>query len=124
MTNSASTAGDLDALTRLNADYIASVQNGDVKRFNEILADDFLCSTADGKLLDRTQFLEGTAQPVTIKNLQAHDVNIRLMGDVAIVHAATSFTTADGRSSSGRYTDVWARRGGNWVAVSAHVTRK
>jgi ketosteroid isomerase-like protein len=115
---------DLEVLTRLNADYITSVQKGDVKRFNEILADDFLCSMADGTLVDRKRFLELTALPVTIRNLAAHDVNIRLMGDIAIVHAATSYNTADGRPSSGRYTDVWARRGGRWVAVSAHVTRK
>ena len=124
MTNTASTADDLDALTRLNADYISSVQKGDVQRFNEILADDFLCSMTDGTLIDRKRFLEVTAQPVAVTGLQAHDVNIRLMGDVAIVHAATTFTTADGRASGGRYTDVWARRGGHWVAVSAHVTRK
>ena len=115
---------DLEVLTKLNADYITSVQKGDVKRFNEILGDDFLCSMADGTLVDRQRFLELTAQPVTIRNLAAHDVNIRLMGDMAIVHAATSYTTADGRPSSGRYTDVWARRGGRWLAVSAHVTRK
>lgn len=117
-------AGDLEILTRLNADYISSVQTGDVRRFNEILSDDFLCSMADGSLIDRKRFLEITAQPVTIRDLKAHDVNIRLMGDIAIVHAATTFTTADGRASSGRYTDVWARRGGRWLAVSAHVTRK
>ena len=124
MTNQPSTASDLEVLTRLNADYITSVQKGDVKRFDEILAGDFLCTMADGSLIDRQRFLEVTAQPVTIRNLQAHDVNIRVMGDMAIVHAATSFTTADGRPSSGRYTDVWARRGGTWLAVSAHVTRK
>lgn len=124
MANQAPAATDLEVLTRLNSDYIASVQTGDVKRFNEILADDFLCSMADGSLIDRKRFLEVTAQPVTIRNLTAHDVNIRLLGDVAIVHAATSFTTADGKTSAGRYTDVWARRGGQWLAVSAHVTRK
>ncbi|MGH9220257.1 MAG: nuclear transport factor 2 family protein [Vicinamibacterales bacterium] len=124
MDNQSSRPDDLEMLTRLNADYITSVQKGDVKRFNEILADDFLCSTADGSLVDRKRFLELTAQPVTIRDLKAHDVNIRLMSDIAIVHAATSYTTADGRPSSGRYTDVWARRGGRWLAVSAHVTRK
>jgi ketosteroid isomerase-like protein len=124
MANQASAAGELEVLTRLNADYITSVQKGDVRRFDEILADDFLCSMADGSLIDRKRFLEVTAQPVTIRDLQAHDVNIRVMGDMAIVHAATSFTTADGRPSSGRYTDVWAKRGGKWLAVSAHVTRK
>jgi ketosteroid isomerase-like protein len=124
MADQASTIKDIDVLTKLNADYITSVQKGDVARFNEILSDDFLCSMADGTLVDRTRFLELTAQPVTIRDLAAHDVNIRLMGDMAIVHAATSYTSADGKPSSGRYTDVWARRDGRWLAVSAHVTRK
>jgi ketosteroid isomerase-like protein len=79
---------------------------------------------ADGSLLDRAAFLEQTAKPVTIRNLQAHEVNVRLMGDVAIIHARTSYTTADGKAGGGRYTDVWARRDGAWKAVSAHVTRK
>jgi hypothetical protein len=60
---------------------------------------------------------------VTISNLQAHDVQIRLMGDVALVHGRTTYTLADGREASGRYTDVWARRDGRWLAVAAHVTR-
>ncbi len=115
---------DLEMLTKLNDDYIQSVQHSDVKRFNEILADDFLCSMADGSLLDRKAFLEQTAKPVTIKNLKAHDVNVRLMDDIAIIHASTSYTTADGKESGGRYTDVWAKRNGRWLAVSAHVTRR
>lgn len=115
---------DLELLTKLNDDYIQSVQHSNVKRFDEILSDDFLCSMADGSLLDRKAFLDQTAKPVTIRNLQAHDVNVRLMGDFAIIHARTSYTTVDGAQSGGRYTDVWARRNGRWQAVSAHVTRK
>jgi ketosteroid isomerase-like protein len=61
--------------------------------------------------------------PVTISNLEAHDVHIRLMGDVALIHARTTYIGSDGRPRSGRYTDVWARRHGRWLAVSAHVTR-
>ncbi len=117
-------ASDLDVLSRLNEDYIASVQHSNVKRFDEILADDFLGSNPDGTLVDRLAFLQQTVKPVTIRNLTAHDVNIRLLGDVAIVHARTTYTTADGADSGGRYTDVWARRNGRWLAVSAHVTMK
>src|SRR5256885_14106686 len=114
---------DLDELTSLNRDYVASVQNCDVKRFDEILADDFLCSNPDGSLVDRAGFLKQTAVPVKISGLQAHEVNVRLMGDFAIIHARTTYTGPDGRAGSGRYTDVWARRHGRWLAVSAHVTR-
>jgi len=114
---------DLAELTALNRDYINSVQNSDVKRFDEILADDFYCSNPDKSLVNRSGFLKQTAVPVTIRNLEAHDVNIRLMGDFAIIHARTSYTTADGQQAFGRYTDCWARQDGHWLAVSAHVSR-
>jgi ketosteroid isomerase-like protein len=123
MTIVADTQSDLETLRQLNDDYIRSVQNSDVARFDEILADDFLCSLPDGSLIDRGRFLIQTAVPVTISHLAAHDVNVRLMGDFAIIHARTTYTTKDGREASGRYTDVWAKRTGSWLCVSAHVTR-
>ena len=123
MTDTAAAASDRDILTSLNRDYIRSVQNGDVRRFDEILAADFRCSNPDGSLLDRDGFLAQTARPVTISKLAAHDVEIRLFGDVAIIHARTSYTTADGRPGGGRYTDVWACQNSKWLCVSAHVTR-
>jgi len=114
---------DLDTLRDLNRDYIRSVQTSDVRRFDEILADDFLCSNPDGSLVDRSAFLKQTALPARISDLAAHDVNIRLMGNFAIIHARTTYNAPDGRPGAGRYTDVWARRQGRWLAVSAHVTR-
>ena len=113
----------LQTLQDLNRDYIRSVQHSDVQRFDEILAEDFLCSNPDGSLIDRAAFLKQTALPVKISNLEASDVNIRMMGDFAIIHARTTYTGPDGRAGAGRYTDVWARRQGRWLAVSAHVTR-
>jgi ketosteroid isomerase-like protein len=50
-------------------------------------------------------------------------VLIRLFGDVAIIHARTSYMLSDGGPGAGRYTDVWARQHGSWRCVSAHVTR-
>ncbi len=119
----ATTRSDLEALTALNRDYINSVQHGDVRRFDEILAEDFLCSNPDGSLVDRKGFLAQTARPVTITGLAIDDVKVRILGDVAIIHARTTYKTADGERRNGRYTDVWARRDGKWLAVSAHVTR-
>ena len=123
MPEAAAPLSDRDILSRLNRDYIRSVQNSDIRRFDEILAPDFRCSNPDGSLLDREGFLAQTARPVTISNLEARDVEIRMFGDVAIIHARTSYTLADGRPGAGRYTDVWARQNGQWLCVSAHVTR-
>jgi ketosteroid isomerase-like protein len=114
---------DLAELTSLNRDYINSVQTSDVKRFDEILADEFYCSNPDKSLVDRAGFLKQTAAPVTIRNLEARDVKIRIMGDFAIIHASTSYTMPDGKPAAGRYTDCWARQNGRWLAVSAHVSR-
>jgi ketosteroid isomerase-like protein len=117
------TTNDIEELRELNAEYIRSVQQGDVERFREILAEDFSASLGDGTVVDKTCFLDVTARPVTIRNLTAHDVQIRVMGDVAVIHGNTTYETGDGRAATGRYTDVWARRDGRWLAIAAHVTR-
>jgi ketosteroid isomerase-like protein len=114
---------DHDTLFALNTDYINSVQHSDVKRFDEILAPEFYCSNPDGALVDRAAFLKQTAKPAAITNLKAEDVMIRIMDDFAIIHARTAYTRPDGSAGGGRYTDVWAKQGGRWLAVSAHVTR-
>jgi ketosteroid isomerase-like protein len=114
---------DLETLTQLNRDYIASVQNSDVKRFDEILSDDFLNTNPDGSLVDKAGFLKQIAPPAKINNLACHDVNVRVKGDFAIIHARTSYTLPDGRPGSGRYTDIWARSGGKWLCVAAQVAR-
>jgi ketosteroid isomerase-like protein len=114
---------DIEKLTVLNRDYVASVQNSDVKRFDEILAQDFYCTNPDKSLVDRAGFLNHTAVRVTIRNLIAGDVKIRVLGDFAIIHGRTSYTTADGQQAYGRYTDCWAKQNGRWLAVSAHVSR-
>ena len=61
----------LELLDALNRGYIASVQNSDVRRFDEILAEEFYCSNPDGSLVDRHDFLKQTARPVTITGLEA-----------------------------------------------------
>ena len=114
---------DLDELKALNKDYVDSVQNCDVKRFDEILSQDFYCTNPDKSLVDRAAFLKQTAIPVKIRNLKAEDVKIRILGDFAIIHAQTSYTTLDGQEAHGRYTDCWAKQDGKWLAVSAHVAR-
>ena len=116
-------AGDVEALRELNQAYLDSVRLGDVDRFRQLLADDFQVSTPAGEILDKSQFLERTAGPRTLNRLEGQDVRIRILGDVAIIHAATSFTSLTGQEGRGRYTDDWQKRDGQWVCVSAHVTR-
>ena len=112
-----------ETLQQLNAAYIRSVQNSDVKWFEENLAGDFVNSNPDATLSDRAQFLVQMARPCPVSGLSAEDVLIRILGDVALIHARTAYRKPGGSAGGGRYTDIWARREGRWVCVAAHVTR-
>jgi ketosteroid isomerase-like protein len=114
---------DVDTLRRLNQGFIRSVEESDVGYFEEALAEDFLNSNPDCSLVDRASFLAQIARPAGISKLEAHDVRIRILGDIAIIHARTTYRKADGGAGAGRYTDVWARRQGEWLCVAAQVTR-
>jgi GNAT superfamily N-acetyltransferase len=116
-------ADDLDTLQELNRNYIRSVRVSDVRWFEEHLAGDFLNTNPDGSLVDRAGFLAQIARQGAVANLEADDVDVRMIGEVAIIHARTTYKRPDGQPGAGRYTDIWTRRQGRWLCVAAHVTR-
>jgi ketosteroid isomerase-like protein len=114
---------DRGVLATLNDDYVRAVLTSDVARFEQILAADFRNTNPDGTIVDRRGFLAQIAKPANLKSLGSHDVEIRILGDTAVIHARTVYETSDGRPGSGRYTDIWRKQDGRWLAVAAHVTR-
>ena len=114
---------DVQALSRLNATYIDCVVTADADRFATILADDFVCSNPDGTLVNRDEFLRRTRSAAPLQSMVIDDLLIRVLGSVALIHARTTYVLGDGRPGAGRYNDVWALRGGAWLAVAAPVTR-
>src|SRR5262245_57154415 len=114
---------DLEILLELNRNYVRSAEQSDVRWSYENLAEDFLSSSIDGTIVDRTAFLARMARPYPGSNLEALDVRIRIFGELALVHAGFRYTKPDGQTGSGRYTDTYARRHGRWLCVSAHFNR-
>jgi len=114
---------DLETLHQLNRNYVRSVEESDVRWFDEHLAADFLNSNPDGTLVDRAGFLAQIARKSPVTNIRESDVRIVLRGDFAFIHALTSYVKGDGSSGGGRYTDIWWKRDGRWLCVTAHVTR-
>jgi ketosteroid isomerase-like protein len=110
-------------LTQLNRDYVRSVEERDVRWFENHLAPDFMNTGPDGTFTDRTQFLEIIARGNGMSNRRVEEVSIRLLDDLAIIHARTVFNTPSGGEANVRYTDVWSRRGAHWLCVAAHITR-
>ena len=113
------TKSDLEMLTQLNADFVASAQSGDVRRLEQILADDFMTSLPDFLLRDKKQFPDMVAAPRPFTELKEDEVRVRLLGDFAIIHAHMTLRTADGVLRQGRYTDDYQRRDGKWLCVAA-----
>ena len=97
---------DIETLTTLNHDFVKSVQGADVKRFDEILAKDFLFTNPDGSLYNRAEFLDLIGKGARISELREDQVNVRLFGDFAIIHARIQY-----RSKAG--IERITRRGGH-----------
>jgi ketosteroid isomerase-like protein len=114
---------DREVLEKLNKGYVDSVQNSDARWFDQHLSDDFLNANPDGTLVDRAGFLAQVIRPQALKGLEPREVNIRILGEVAVIHAKTVYTKPDGQPGAGRYTDIWHKRDGRWLCVAAHVTR-
>jgi ketosteroid isomerase-like protein len=114
---------DQATLEALNREYIRSVSEADVRWFDANLATDFVNSNPDCSLVDRANFLAQIGRGSSVKSLAIENVLIRVLGDVALIHARTTYTKANGQPGAGRYTDVWAGRRASWVCVAANVTR-
>ena len=112
---------DLKELERLNQDYLSSDQNSNVKRYDEFLAPEFTASLPDYNIYDRKSFLEMIGKPRPFTDLKCSDVQITLLGDVALVHARLTLKTLKGELKHGRYTDEYQRRNGKWWCIGANV---
>jgi ketosteroid isomerase-like protein len=117
------TASDLETLQELNRGYVRAARHSDVAWYAEHLTEDFLATNPDGSVSDRAAFLARMAKPCPTTELRAIDVNVRILGDVALIHAGFRDRRPDGQEGRGQYTDIWARRDGRWRCVAAHFTR-
>jgi hypothetical protein len=121
MSDTKQSAEDLAILEQLNLDYIHSDQTSDVDRFRELLAEDFIIQF-EGVTRNRDEYLDYIARPRPrpFKDLAVHDVNIRILSDVALIHGRSTLTTLDdGVAREALYTDTYQKREGTWVCVAA-----
>ena len=116
-------ANDLEVLQELNRNYLRSAEHSDVRWYAENLAEDYMSTNPDGSLIDKEAFLARIAKPYPSSNLEAVDVRIRILGEIAIIHAGFRDRKRDGAVGKGQYTDIYARRLGRWLCVAAHFTR-
>jgi hypothetical protein len=110
-------------LFELNEGYIRAAQDADVAWYREHLADDYLCSTVDGALSDKDEFLRRIGRGAAGSDYASVAPRIRILGDMALIHSGFQYVKPGGATGHGRYTDIWVQRGGRWLCVSAHFNR-
>jgi hypothetical protein len=114
---------DEAAVRQLNSDYVRAYLACDVARFRALLADDFTGILADGRVIDKAEFLRLAKDNLEAHDLRMHDLVIRPYGDTMLVAAVVAYTRASGAAVRTRYSSLYVRRGGQWAIVWTQWTR-
>jgi imidazolonepropionase-like amidohydrolase len=89
-----------------------------------LLAPDWRVTHIDGRVLTRGEVLDavfGSPEP-PFADIVQDEIEVRALGDTAIVTGRTTFTTREGRRFALRFTDVVHRQRGNWLVVASHAS--
>ena len=117
---------DVKTLEKLNADWIHSYPGKDTATLGRIFADDLIMITPNGSRLSKKECIANMASPgQQIASTKVDKVQVKLLGNIALVMAEASFISLDnGKEVPGRtnYLDVYEKRNGRWVVITAHVT--
>jgi ketosteroid isomerase-like protein len=117
----AAEADAVAALHGLNAQYIRAFVESDTAWYDGNLSDDFVCTLADGRRINKSEFLQRNARGPAVIDVSYDEIDVRPLGDAALVHGVTHYVR-NGMPASTRYTDVWHFRDGRWQAVAAQLT--
>lgn len=114
-------------LESLNRAGMESYVKRDVGFLEQHVADDYLSTFPDGSVLDKQgeiRALESGA--VVLREVIASEMKVRVYGDAAVITGRSTIkAVVAGRDERGeyRFTDVWIKRVGRWLAVASQVTR-
>lgn len=119
-------ADTLDEILRLDREKSVATWTGDTVWFEENLADDYVLITPDGQTRTKRDVIRGLVRPgLKMEPYENAEVQVRVYGDAGIVTGRMQQTFSLGRArykNDLRYTDVYAKRKGRWVLVSAHTS--
>jgi hypothetical protein len=108
-----------DELIRLEARWINAILKGDRNTVAAILSDHFKHITNGGALLDRTQELASIKKEAFTIALSEQTVDFNPNGDSGVLHGLDTITQPGKPTKYQRFTDVFFKENGTWLAISA-----
>ena len=117
---------DEQQVRQLEHEWIDAFRRGDTETLDRILADDFIFTDPEGKLLTKAEWMaDMTSGELTFESIYIDALQVRMYGDAAV---ANGRVTVKAQSKEGGfngqycYTDKYVKRGGRWQAVAEQAT--
>ncbi|MGC2632674.1 MAG: nuclear transport factor 2 family protein [Candidatus Cybelea sp.] len=108
------------AVLRQETRWLNAIVDGDAKIVASILSPNFTHITARGALLHRSQELAALKKETFTMN--ASEQTVDFASDAAVVHGLNTIVQSGKTLARERYTDVYAKQNGTWMALSAQET--
>jgi ketosteroid isomerase-like protein len=118
--------GDEATVERLERELVKAIGARDLTTYDRLVADDYVVVRATGRESTKADVLASyRSGALAYVGLDITDVKAHVFGDTAIVSARTLGQRREGGNETPnrvRYIRVFARRGGEWRAVSQMAT--
>ena len=128
LASSADAADDATTLKTIEVNWAKAFVTHDAAFVSSIVADDWSGFDPDGTVHNKAGLIAHIKDPKSVtKSSVNHGMRVRMLGaNYAVVQGYETETSSyAGKNTSGTYawTDVFAKRGGHWLAVNSQTAR-
>jgi ketosteroid isomerase-like protein len=116
---------DEEELRRLEHESHEAFLRGDAEVLERMLADDFLFTDPDGRMVDKAGWISDmTRSDVVYESFEIDDLRVRVYGDAAVTNGRVSVRARSAEQVSEErycYTATYVRLEGRWRVVAEQV---
>ena len=114
-------------IVQLEHDWVDAIVKKDAARLERLLAEDFVGTSPTAHTYTKQMALNDLESGTyVVKSMNLDDVSANIYGDTAVAFTSQEEESSYGGKASGghyHYTNVWARKNGEWRVVASHGSR-